>query len=157
MLQLLSKDTLTINQDFTCSIIANITAKEAVEMISHVSEWWISNIKGKSQKLNDVFTVRLGTTWKTVKIIKVVPDKKVVWQVTDCYLPCNNDKTEGKNTKIVWEVSTTKDSTQISFTHLGLVPELQCYNQCKKSWSSYIKESLFKFITQGKGLPNKFS
>jgi hypothetical protein len=143
-------------QNYTCSIAANITAKEAFDKISHVSEWWISNVEGTSQKLNDVFTVSLGTTWVRFEITEVVGDEKVVWQVTGCNLPWLNDKTEWKHTRIVWEVSATKSATQISFAHIGLVPDLECYNQCEKSWSSYIKESLFKFITQGKGLPDKF-
>jgi hypothetical protein len=142
-------------REFTCSITANITAKEALEKISQVSEWWVADVEGETKKLNDVFTVHAGTTWKAFKIIEVVPDKKVVWLVTDCNLPWNTDLTEWKNTKIVWEVSTVNDAAQISFTHVGLA-ELDCAGQCEKAWSSYIKESLFKFITQGKGLPNKY-
>jgi len=143
------------NHDYNATIHVNVTAQEAFEKISSVSEWWISNVEGNTQKLNDVFTVSLGTTWKKFKIIEVVPDKKVVWLITDCCLPWNDDTTEWKNTRIVWEVSATKDSTQISFTHVGL-GDLDCGNQCMNSWNNYIKQSLFNFITKGKGLPNKF-
>ena len=38
-------------------------------------------------------------------------------------------------------------------THVGLVPGIECYEDCEKGWDFYIKESLFKFLTEGKGLP----
>ncbi len=93
----------------------------------------------------------------THKIIEVVPDKKVVWQVTDCYLHWLKDKKEWKGTRMSFEVSTKNNSTQINFTHIGLVPEIECYDGCAKGWNQYVKESLFKLITEGKGLPDKSS
>jgi hypothetical protein len=141
--------------EYNTSITVNTTAKAAMEMISRVSEWWISNVEGQTQKLNDEFTVSLGTTWKAFKIIEVIPDKKIVWEITDCHLPWNSNLTEWKGTKIVWEISTANNSTTINFTHIGLAA-LDCGTQCSNSWTNYIKQSLFKLITQGKGLPNKF-
>jgi len=56
-------------------------------------------------------------------------------------------------TKISWEISTDEGLTKINFTHIGLVPEKECYNDCKGGWSFYVKESLFKLLTEHKGLP----
>lgn len=142
-------------QEFNCSITINISPKQALEKISHVSEWWVQNVEGKTKKVNDEFTVHFGTTWKAFKIIEVVPDKKVVWLVTDCNLAWHTDLKEWKGTQIVWEVSSEKDSTKINFSHIGLA-SLDCGNQCMNAWGGYIKQSLFKLITEGKGLPNKF-
>ena len=52
-----------------------------------------------------------------------------------------------------WEISAKKNATQISFTHIGLVPGIECYNGCEKAWNFYVKESLFKLLTEGKGIP----
>jgi hypothetical protein len=38
--------------------------------------------------------------------------------------------------------------------HIGLVPEIECYTSCVKGWDQYVKGSLFKLLTEGKGLPN---
>src|SRR5882672_6091631 len=143
------------NQEFNCSITVNITPKEAFKMISRVSEWWIMEVEGKTEKLNDEFTVRAGTTWKSFKITEVIPDKKTVWLVADCNLPWNTDLKEWKGTQIVWEISSKRNLTRINFSHIGLA-KLDCGNQCMNSWSNYIKQSLFKLITEGEGLPNKF-
>ncbi|MGC4102371.1 SRPBCC family protein [Ferruginibacter sp.] len=143
------------NNQFNCSIYADITPAEAFAMISRVSDWWIKTVHGKTSHLHDEFTVAAGTTWKSFKITEFIPDKKIVWLVTDCNLPWNTDIKEWKGTEIVWEISNQHGATRISFSHIGL-PELDCGNQCMNAWTGYIQQSLYKLITEGKGLPNKF-
>lgn len=140
-------------QDYRSSITANIPPRKAFESIGHVSEWWAKNFEGKAQEPGDVFTVRFGETFVTFRIAELVPDKKIVWEVIDCHLHWLSDKKEWKGTKMIWEVLVRKDGTQVNFTHVGLVPEIECYDDCSTGWNFYIKESLFKFITEGKGLP----
>jgi len=48
------------NQDFNCSITANITAEESMDAVSQVSVWWAKDFTGSAEKLNDEFTVRFG-------------------------------------------------------------------------------------------------
>jgi hypothetical protein len=139
-------------QDFTASFSVNATAEEAFHAINNVRAWWTENLEGNTNKLNDVFTVHFGSFWKTIKIIEVKPGKKVIWHVTDCYLPLFNNKTEWKDTKVIWEISRAEDSTQITFTHVGLVPGLDCFDKCCIGWTQYL-QSLQKLIVTGKGLP----
>ena len=141
-------------QDYNCSITANITAKEAIKGISCVSDWWAKHFEGSSQNLGDVFTVRFGETFVTFKITEIIADTKIVWAVTDCYLHWLKDKTEWKDTKVVWEIFEKNNSTQVNFTQIGLVPEIECYASCIKGWDQYVKGSLLKLLTEKKGLPN---
>ena len=144
------------NQDYHATITVSQTANEAFTAINSVSKWWTEKLEGSSEKLNDVFTVDFGdNNFVTHKLIEVIPDKKVVWVVTDCYLSWFNDKTEWKNTKMSFEISTTDNQTQINFTHIGLVPEVECFDTCRKGWDQYVKDSLLKLITEGKGQPQK--
>lgn len=77
----------------------------------------------------------------------------MVWLVTDCNLQWLKNKKEWKGTQIEWEISTLDHSTRIDFTHVGLFPEIECYDDCRKGWNFYVTESLFKLITEGEGLP----
>jgi len=52
-----------------------------------------------------------------------------------------------------FELSTEKNSTTIHFTHIGLVPEFECFDSCVKGWDQYVKGSLLKLLTEGKGQP----
>ena len=141
-------------QDYTATILVKATANATFNSINHVAAWWTANIEGGTEKLNDVFTIHFGEeTFVTMKIVESVPNKKVVWNVTDCYLHWLADKKEWKDTRIVFEISAEGDSTRIHFTHVGLQPQVECYEGCVKGWDQYVKDSLARLINEGKGLP----
>ncbi len=54
----------------------------------------------------------------------------------------------------MFEVSKKSKGTEIRFTHLGLVPEYECFDICSDAWTSYIGGSLRSLIVKGKGQPN---
>jgi len=47
-------------QDYTTTITVNATAQDAFKAINNVTKWWTENLEGRSQKLNDEFTVQFG-------------------------------------------------------------------------------------------------
>ena len=141
-------------QDYTTTIAVNATAQEAFQGINSVTKWWTENLEGRSQKLNDEFTVRFGDVHvSTQKLVEIIPDKKVVWLVTDSNLNFIEDKHEWIGTKITFEISEKDNKTQVRFTHLGLVPEDECFDACSNAWGQYIQQSLSGLINTGKGHP----
>jgi len=140
---------------FTSSIVVDQTPKEAFKAITNVRGWWSEEIEGGTVKLNDEFTYHYQDMHRCkMKLIEVVPNQKAVWQVLDNYFSFTKDKSEWKGTKISFEISKKGNKTQIRFTHLGLVPEYECFDICSNAWSEYIQGSLYKLITTGKGQPN---
>jgi hypothetical protein len=91
----------------------------------------------------------------TQKITELVPGKKVVWRVLDAKINFVKDKAEWNGTDIVFEITKEGDKTELRFTHVGLVPTIECYGKCAGAWGFYINESLRDLITTGKGDPNK--
>src|SRR6478735_2541934 len=141
-------------QDYTVSIIVNADAHKAFKAINSVTKWWTENLEGSSQKLNDEFTVRFDDVhMSTQKLVELIPGKKVVWLVTDSKLNFVKDKQEWTNTKIVFDIAEKDNKTQIRFTHLGLIPDVECYDGCSNAWGQYIQGSLLKLLTDGKGIP----
>jgi len=151
--QLLEDKNKKQKKDFHRTITVNASAAEAFEKIAEVDHWWATNVTGNTKNQNDVFTVRFGKTFSTIKITECVPGKKMVWSITESSLPLFNNPQVWKDTRIVWEISGENNITQIEMTHVGLTPENECYRDCEKGWSFYIQESLLKLITEGKGLP----
>ncbi len=142
-------------EDFQIHITVDATPHEVFKNINRVSKWWTEDLEGSSHNLNDEFTVRFGDVhFSRQKLVEVIPDKKVVWLVTDSRLNFINDKDEWTNTKIVFELSTLDNKTQMLFTHVGLVPGVECYDACSTAWPQYIGESLMNLITSGKGQPS---
>lgn len=143
-------------QHYTSSISVNSIAKEVFQRITRVSEWWSENIEGNTKNLNDIFTIRFvfGDSF-VMKIVEIVPEKKIVWQVIDCNLTWVKDPQEWKGTHIHFDIAGKKNSVQVTFTHIGLVPEIECYKGCVGGWNQYISESLLQFLTDGKGKPDR--
>jgi Activator of Hsp90 ATPase homolog 1-like protein. len=141
------------NKNFHTTIKVKDSAEGALKKINQVNKWWAKNVKGKTEKLNDKFTVDFGTTYVDFKISELMPDKKVVWKITDCNLGWIKNKKEWNGTEVIFEISEKTNVTQIDFTHVGLVPSCECYEDCKIGWTEHVTESLVKFINEGKGMP----
>jgi hypothetical protein len=141
-------------KDYTISLTVDAPAKEVFKNINSAPKWWTEVLDGKSEKLNDEFTVYFGDVHvSTQKLVEFIADRKVVWLVTKSKLNFIKDKQEWTNTKISFEISEEDNKTQVRFTHFGLVPNVECYKDCTKGWDYYIKGSLYKLLTQGKGTP----
>jgi hypothetical protein len=141
-------------QNYTATLAVDATPSEVFESINNIAAWWTDDLEGSSQKVDDEFTVYFNPHHvSTQKLIEVIPNRKVVWLVTDSKLNFVEDKHEWTGTQIVFEISRKDDKTEVHFTHHGLVPTFQCYKSCSQGWDHYIKGSLFKLLTEGKGTP----
>jgi hypothetical protein len=142
-------------KNFTTSILVDRTPAEAFDAINDVRGWWSGEIEGRTDVLGAEFTYSYKTVHRTTqKITELVPDKKVVWHVTASQLNFVRDKSEWDGTDIVFEIATKGDKTEVRFTHVGLVPTIECYDGCSGAWGFYVNESLRDLIMKGKGEPN---
>jgi hypothetical protein len=142
------------NKNYHKTIMVDASPEEAMKKISQVNLWWKKDFKGSAEKLNDTFTIPFTEpSFVDFIVSELIPDKKMVWKVTDCYLPWFRDKKEWNNTEVVFQLSKESEKTKIDFMHIGLVPEIECYDVCEKGWNGHIN-TLDQLINKGKGLPN---
>ncbi|SJZ51502.1 SRPBCC family protein [Sediminibacterium ginsengisoli] len=136
------------NQDFTTTIWVEQTPAEAYRTILNVRAWWSGlfdeSFEGNSEKPGDEFSFRAGggMHYTKQKLAELVPDKKVEWLVTEANLSFAEQAEEWNGTKIRFDISEEAGKTKIVFTHIGLVPEFECYDSCAPAWTQYIKEQL---------------
>ena len=143
-------------QDYTTSFTVDQSPEEVFAAVNNVRGWWSGEIDGRTDKLGADFTYRYQDLHRTTqKITEFVPGKKVVWHVVDSKIDFVEDKEEWNGTDIVFEIAKKGYKTELHFTHVGLVPKIECYGKCAGGWSYYINKSLRGLITTGKGDPNE--
>lgn len=141
--------------DFSTTILVDQTPETAFNAINNVRGWWSEEIEGPTSKLNDEFNYHYENVHRCkMRLVEVVPGKKVVWLVLENYFNFTQDKSEWTGTKIIFEITKQHNKTWIRFTHQGLVPAYECYNICQSAWTNYIHNSLQSLIATGKGKPN---
>src|ERR1035438_6774783 len=146
------------NPGFTTTFSVAQTPHEAFTAFNNVRGWWSEGVEGGTDRLGDEFTYRYEDVHCCrIRLIEVVPDKKVVWLVLDNYFNFTKDEAEWTGTKIIFEASKKGDGTQVRFTHEGLVPAYECFDVSSKAGGSYVNGSLRSLITSGKGRPNQKS
>jgi hypothetical protein len=142
-------------QDYTSTISVDQTPGQVFDAIKNIRGWWSANIEGGTDRLGDEFTYRYKDAHECkLRIIELLPNRKIVWLVVENYFNFTRDKSEWKDTKLIFEVSRKSNATEIRFTHLGLVPNYECFDMCSDAWDSYIDGSLQSLIATGKGRPN---
>lgn len=149
------KNTTMTTTDFTATIVVDQTPEQVFNAVNNVRGWWSEEIEGSTNKLNAVFNYHYEDLHRSkMQIIEFVPNKKVVWLVQENYFKFTEDKSEWTGTKIIFDIDGKDGKTQLRFTHLGLVPEYECFEICRDAWTTYIKKSLHNLISMGKGQPN---
>jgi uncharacterized protein YndB with AHSA1/START domain len=142
-------------QNFTTTILVDQSPEQVFDAINDVRGWWSGEIDGRTDQLGAEFTYRYKDFHRsTQKITELVPGKRVVWHITDAQLSFVEDKREWNGTDVVFDISKKGKQTELRFTHVGLVPAIQCYGDCSGAWTFYIQDSLRRLITEGQGEPN---
>lgn len=135
------------NKDFSVRVLVNANASHAYKVINEVTKWWTENLTGDSAQMGDEFSVQFGDVhYSKQKLIELIPDEKVVWLVTEGSLNFVENKEEWVNTQILFELENVGDKTQITFTHKGLIPQIECYSACSNAWTEYIQDRLKEAI-----------
>jgi hypothetical protein len=140
--------------DFTTSFLVDQTPAEVFEAIINVRGWWTENVNGDTEKTGDEFSVQFWDVhYSKQKLTEVIPNRKVVWLITESKLTFIEDESEWTGTEIVFDIAQKGNQTEVSFTQLGLNAGTECYKDCSNAWNGYIQNSLKKLIETGIGNP----
>lgn len=137
------------------SIVVEGNAAAAFNAINRVNEWWSETLEGSSARVGDEFIYRYkGMHYSKMKVVELVPDQRVVWEVLDSELTFLRHQNEWNGTKVIFEILEEGPQTRVQFTHVGLDAGSECFDACTKGWNHYLHNSLKPLIETGSGKPN---
>src|SRR5215467_9753413 len=140
--------------DFTTAVLVDQSPEQVFGAVNNVRGWWSGEIDGRTDELGAEFTYRYQDVHRsTQRITELVPGKRVVWHVVDAELNFVPDKDEWNGTDIVFDIAERDGKTEVRFTHVGLVPQFECYDSCSNAWGGLITHSLKDLIASGHGKP----
>ena len=143
-------------QNFNITFFVDQTPEQVFIAVNNVRGWWSEKLEGSSENLDDEFVYRHGDLhYSKHKLTEVIPYEKVVWLTIGSKLTFVEKQDEWNATQMRFDISKQDNKTKLDITHVGLVPDFQCYDGCSKGWTHYLKNSLLPLITTGKGNPDK--
>ena len=125
-----------LTTDFTRTLTTSQSPEQVFQTVLNVRSWWsgyfAESFEGISTELNEefIFHAGEGAHYSKQKLIELVPNKKVVWLVTESKLSFLEKQDEWTGTKIIFEISSEGDQTNVKFTHEGLTPASECFDNC---------------------------
>jgi uncharacterized protein YndB with AHSA1/START domain len=130
----------------------------AYAAVNDPRSWWSGDIDGTTDQLDAEWTYETADVHRTThRVTELVPDRSVSWLTTDSWLSFTEDQQEWTGTTIRFDLEPTTDGgTEVRFTHVGLVPTVECFGVCRVAWSEYILGSLRGLIETGTGRPDSY-
>lgn len=141
--------------DYTLTLLLTATPAEVFEAITDVRGWWSENITGETDTKGAIFNYSFKDVHRCkIEVTELIPNQKVVWQVLENHFNFTKDPKEWVGNHIIFKIETTEEGTRLTFTHLGLIPEYECYQICHDCWTDYLQNSFTQLLSTGKGSPN---
>jgi hypothetical protein len=147
----------TVNHElgYSTSYTVEQSPAEVFAAVLNVGAWWTGQIDGRADELGAEFSYRHPPQhYSRQRVAALEPDRRVVWQVTESDLSFASEPAEWTGTDIVFDIAPTDTGTELRFTHVGLLPAVECFGACSTAWLHYVNGSLRSLITTGAGLPD---
>lgn len=146
---------MSADENYTTSFDVAQSPDEVFAAINNVRGWWSEAIDGRTDAVGEIFDYRYEDVHRCrIEITQLVPGRKVAWHVLENFFSFTADKAEWTATDIIFDIAATVHGTKLTLTHIGLVPEFECFEICSDGWGTYIRGSLRSLVETGKGNPN---
>ena len=118
----------------------------SLSTLAGLQGWWTSTCD-VGTKVGARSTFRFGPVVKVMQIEQLQPNTEVRWQCTE------NTLHEWVGTHLLFRLESQSSSiTLLTFEHIGLTPNLECYSHCSPGWDQFLG-SLKRYVETGKGVP----
>jgi hypothetical protein len=142
---------------FTISLDLERTPQEVFDAVLDVRGWWSENVVGETASAGDEWDYAYQDVHDCrIRVTDVVPGERVEWLVLENRFSFTENPAEWVGTRMVFDIRTAGERSTLTFTHVGLVEDHECYGVCVQGWDFYIGTSLRELVETGVGQPSTF-
>ena len=121
---------------------------KALTTSNGIAGWWAKSNKVWQENADEFLSVDFGQVKKLMGVQKTEPLSELAWHVLECTLH------EWPGTRITFNITlTSRGESLLKLEHIGLNPQLECYESCSSGWEYFIA-SLKQYLETGKGTPS---
>ncbi|SER04903.1 Activator of Hsp90 ATPase homolog 1-like protein [Lentzea xinjiangensis] len=147
--------TTSTERAYSTSFTVEQSPDEVFAAVVDVRAWWTGEIEGSAGEQGAEFTYRHPPQhYSRQRVTEFEPGRRVVWRVVDSHLSFVSEPAEWTGSDITFDIAAVDGGTELRFTHVGLVPDVECFGACSTAWLHYVNGSLHSLITTGQGLPD---
>ncbi|BCL74825.1 activator of HSP90 ATPase [Jeongeupia sp. HS-3] len=128
------------------------TAYAALTTPAGLRGWWTQDCDVDTH-IGGNLQFRFGPHYMHMRIEQLTPASEVRWLCTAAFTDVDafTRKDEWVGTRIVFRLAPAGDGqARLDFEHIGLVPEFECYDLCRKGWQHFLA-SLQQYVATGTG------
>ncbi|AWF79462.1 hypothetical protein BTJ40_00695 [Microbulbifer sp. A4B17] len=145
--------------DYTTSFLSPVTQEEAYRAVAEkMSQWWTPT-SGPFLAVGDTAKTGFGgQSYWVFRAKALVPQKLIELECIESFMVSEqvDDPKEWEGSTLRFEFASEPGGTRLTFTHIGLSPEMKCWDMCKSGWDYYLPGSLQEYLKGGTGNPNSY-
>ena len=122
---------------------------DAIATVEGVQSWWTPDASGSIQPGGELELGFEGVDDQVMRVERSVRPSLVEWR---CLNHSGHAEWEGTTVRFAL-AEVGPDECELDFRHLGLVPELRCYDACERGWDFFLGVSLAGLVERGEGSP----
>ncbi len=146
---------MIMSTSYSTTLTVDRTPADVYDAINDLRGWWIAEIDGGNDRVGAEFSYAVPDLHScTLRVTELVPGRRIVWRVVASEMTFVLDRSEWVGTEVTFDLDGDADATRVHFTHVGLVPEHECFEVCAGAWSHYVGDSLRSLLTTGAGKPS---
>ncbi|HXB42468.1 MAG TPA: SRPBCC domain-containing protein [Puia sp.] len=135
--------------NYTVAIEIPKSPNDVFTHLIDLAKWWPEDFAGEDIKLNSEFVFSTGDShYSKNKVIEFLPNKKLVWLVTESIRKTDNYDWTG--TKMIFDLTPKGDNTIVKFTYDGVVLENET-DRLVQICDMTLKEMFYNFIANAQG------
>jgi len=122
---------------------------DAIATLEGVQGWWTPRASGSIEPGSEFELEFEGVDAQVMRVDGSVRPSLVEWK---CLTHTGHPEWEGTTVRFALAEAGPHEC-ELEFRHVGLVPELRCYDACERGWDFFLGVSLAGLVERGEGSP----